>query len=147
VLCPSTSFFLLSLTSFVFGIFIFNSLHTDDIDLIDGYSYFIIAGVLSLDWQNILASFRVTMPIVIWSATLLLPSGHWLFKTFLPGTYWRYRQAMRLQREALWKTIDRRGEIVGDIEAGGAVEGGDVEERINEETPLRRDEGGTRSVA
>lgn len=129
------------------GIFIFNSLHTDDIDLVDGYSYFIVAGVLSLDWQNVLASLRVTMPIVIWSATLLLPTGHWLFKTFLPGTYWRYRQAMRLQRDALWKTIDRRGEIVGDIAAGGAVEGGDVEERVNEETPLRRDErrdeGGT----
>jgi hypothetical protein len=83
------------------------------------------------------------MPIVIWSATLLLPIGHWIFKTFLPGIYWRYRQAMRLQREALWKTtIDCcRGETVGDVEAGGeAVEGGDVEEIINEETPLRRDE-------
>lgn len=79
------------------------------------------------------------MPIVIWSATLLLPIGHWLFKTFLPGIYWRYRQAMRLQRGAMWKTI--RGKTVGDVEARGeAVEGGDVEERINEETPLRRDE-------
>lgn len=128
------------------GIFIFNSLHTDDIDLVDGYSYFIVAGVLSLDWQDVLASLRVTMPIVIWSATLLLPTAHWLFKTFIPGTYRRYRQAMMLQREALWKTIHRRGEIVGDIEAGGAVEGGDVQENINEETPLRgderRDEGG-----
>jgi len=83
------------------------------------------------------------MPILIWSATLLLPIGHWLFKTFLPGIYWRYRQAMRLQREDLWKaTIGcYRGETVGDVEAGGeAVGGGDVEERINEETPLRRDE-------
>jgi hypothetical protein len=54
---------------------------------------------------------------------------------------------MRLQREALWKSIDRRGEILDDVEAEGAVEGGDVEERIDEETPLRgddrRDEGGT----
>lgn len=47
---------------------------------------------------------------------------------------------MRLQREAMWNTIVGRGEIVGDVEAGGAVQGGDVEERINEETPLRRDE-------
>jgi hypothetical protein len=48
---------------------------------------------------------------------------------------------MRLQREALWKTIDCGGETVGDVEAGGeAVEGGIVEERINKETPLRRDE-------
>lgn len=88
------------------------------------------------------------MPIMIWSATLLLPIGHWLFTTFLPGTYWRYRQTMRLQREELWKIIDRRRETVGDVEARGeAVEGVDVEERINEETPLRRnerrDEGGT----
>ncbi|PVH91438.1 hypothetical protein DM02DRAFT_678092 [Periconia macrospinosa] len=141
VLCPSTPFFFLSLISFVFGIFRFNSLHTEDIDLIDGYSYFIFAGVLSLDWQDVLVSVRVTMPIMIWSATLLLPIGHWLFKTFLPGTYWRYRQAMRLQREALWKAINCRGETVGDVEAGEAVEGGDVGERINEETPLRRDEG------
>jgi hypothetical protein len=141
VLCPSTPFFFLSLISFLFGIFKFNSLHTEDIDLIDGYSYFIIAGVLSLDWQNVLVSLQVTMPMMIWSATLLLPIGHWLFKTFLPGIYWRYRQAMRLQREAMWKAIDCRGETVGDVEAGGeAVEGGDVEERINEETPLRRDE-------
>lgn len=76
---------LISLISFLFGIFKFNSLHTEDIGLIDGYSYFIIAGVLSLDWQNILVSVQVTMPIVIWSATVLLPIGHWLFKTFLPG--------------------------------------------------------------
>jgi hypothetical protein len=40
-------FFLFSLVSFVSGIFIFNYLHTEDIDYIDGYSYFIIAGVLS----------------------------------------------------------------------------------------------------
>jgi hypothetical protein len=141
VLCPSTPFFFLSLISFFFGIFKFNSLHAEDIDLIDGYSYFIIAGVLSLDQHNVLVSLQVTMPIVIWSATLLLPIGHCLFKTFLPGIYWRYRQAMRLQREALWKTINYRGETLGDVEAGGeAVEGGDVEESINEETPLRRDE-------
>jgi hypothetical protein len=125
----------------LFGIFKFNSLYTEDIDLIDGYSYFIIAGVLSIDWQNVLVSLQVTMPILIWSATLLLPIGHWLFKTFLLGIYWRYRQAMRLQREELWKIIEGWGERVGDIEAGEeAVEGGDVEERINEETPLRRDE-------
>jgi hypothetical protein len=29
-----------------------NSLHTEDLDLADGYSYFIITGLLSLDWQN-----------------------------------------------------------------------------------------------
>ena len=134
---------LISLISFLFGIFKFNSLHTEDIGLIDGYSYFIIAGVLSLDWQNILVSVQVTMPIVIWSAKLLYfyQLGIGSLRRFSPGIYWRYRQAMRLQIEALWKTIDCRGETVGDVEAGGeAVEGGDVEERINEETPLRRDE-------
>ncbi|KAF9693136.1 hypothetical protein EKO04_008586 [Ascochyta lentis] len=151
VLCPSTPLFCLSLTSFVFGIFMFNFLHTHDIDLVDGYSYFILAGVLSLDWQNVSASLRVTMPMVVWSATLLLPVAHCLFETLFPGTYWRYRQAMRVQREAIWKMIDCRGETLGDVEAGRAVEGGDVEEGINEETPLRggerrgerRDEGGT----
>jgi hypothetical protein len=82
------------------------------------------------------------MPIVIRSATLLLPIGHWLFKTVLPGTYWRYRQAVRLQREALWKTIYCREEILGDVESGGeAVVGrSEEEERTNEETPLMRDE-------
>jgi hypothetical protein len=141
VLCPSTTVFFLSLISFVFGIFVFNFLHTDDIDLIDGYSYFIIVGVLSLDWHDVLASLRVTMPVVIWSATLLLPIGHWLLNTFLPGPYWRYRQAMRTQRQAVWKATNCRRETLGDVEARGeAVEGEDVEERINEETPLRRDE-------
>lgn len=48
---------------------------------------------------------------------------------------------MRLQREALWKAINFRGKTVDDVEAGEAVEGGDLGERINEETPLRRDEG------
>jgi hypothetical protein len=141
MLCPSTTLFFLSLITFVFGIFVFNFLHTDDIDLIDGYSYFIITGVLCLDWQDVLASLRVTMPGMIWSGTLLLPIGHWLFTTFLPGPYWRYRQAMRTQKEAIWKATNCRGEIEGDVEARGeAVQGGDVEERINEETPLRRDE-------
>lgn len=144
MLCPSTPFFFLSLISFLLGIFKFNSLHTEDIDLIDGYSYFIIMGLLSLDEQNTLVSFQVIMPIDIWCATMLLPIGHWLLSTFLPGIYWRYRQAMRLQKEAIWKAINFRGETVGDIEAGvEAAEGGGVEERINEETPLRRDEGKT----
>ena len=78
------------------------------------------------------------MPIVIWSATVLLPIAHWLFKTFSPGRYGRYRQARRLQAEEFWKIIEGRGEREGDVEAGGeAVEGGDVEGRIDEETPLR----------
>jgi hypothetical protein len=137
VLCPSTPFFFLSLISFLFGIFKFNSLHTEDLDLADGYSYFIIAGLLSLDWQNVLVSLQVTMPIVIWSATLLLPIAHWLFKTFSPGIYGRYRQARRLQAEELWKIIEGRGERVGDVEAGGeAAEGGDVEERDEGRTGL-----------
>jgi hypothetical protein len=38
---------------------------------------------------------------------------------FLPRIYWRYRQAMRVLRVALWKTIDCRGETVGGVEAGG----------------------------
>ncbi len=79
------------------------------------------------------------MPIVIWSATLLLPIGHWLLKTFLPGIYWRYRQLMRLQRETLLKTIYCRGETVGDIEAEGEA----TEGRIDEETPLSASEGRT----
>jgi hypothetical protein len=137
VLCPSTPFFFLSLISFLFGIFKFNSLHTEDLDLADGYSYFIIAGLLSLDWQNVLVSLQVTMPIVIWSATLLLPIAHWLFKTFFPGIYGRYRQARRLQAEELWKIIEGRGERVGDVEAGGeAAEGGDVEKRDQGRTGL-----------
>jgi len=60
VLCPSTALFLLSCISLSFGIFTFNSLHTEDIDLVDGYSCFIIAGLMSLDWfldwQNVLQS-------------------------------------------------------------------------------------------
>ncbi|RDL37477.1 uncharacterized protein BP5553_04910 [Venustampulla echinocandica] len=119
----------------------FNSLHTEDLDLADGYSYFIIAGLLSLDWHNVLVSpLQVTMPILIWSATVLLPIAHWLFKTFSPGIYVRYRQARRLQAEELWKIMGRE-ERVGDVEAGGEAVGGDVEEGIDEETPLRRDEG------
>jgi hypothetical protein len=141
VVCPSTPFFSLSLISFLFGIFKFNSLHMEDLDLADGYSYFIIAGLLSLDWQNVLESLQVTMPIMIWSATVLLPIAHWRFRTSFPGTYWRYRQARRLQAEEFWKIMGR-GERVGDVETGGeAVTGGDVEETIDEETPLRGDEG------
>ncbi|KAG9235617.1 hypothetical protein BJ875DRAFT_266209 [Amylocarpus encephaloides] len=49
VLCPSTALFLLSFVSFWFGIFTFNFLHTEDIDFVNGYSYFIIAGLMSLD--------------------------------------------------------------------------------------------------
>lgn len=143
VLCPSTPFFFLYLVSFLFGIFKFNSLHTEDLDLADGYSYCIITILLSIDWQNVLVSLQVTMPITIWSATVLLPIVHWLFKTCSPGIYVRYRQARRLQAEELWKTMGR-GEREDDVEAGGeAVEGGDVEEGIDEETPLRRDEGRT----
>ncbi len=75
---------------------------------------------------------------------MLLPIAHWLFKTFSPGIYGRSRQARRLQAEELWKIMKGRGGRVGDVEAGGeAAEGGGVEERIDEETPLRRDEGRT----
>ena len=81
------------------------------------------------------------MPILIWTATVLLPIMHWLFNTFFPGIFGRCKQSRRLQAEELWKIMEGRGERVGDVEAGGeAVEGGDVEERIHEETPLR-DEG------
>jgi hypothetical protein len=142
VLCPTTTIFFLSLISFLFGIFKFNSLHTEDIDLVDGYSYFIIVGLIFVGRQNDLVSLQAFVPIYIWSATMLLPIGHWLFKTFSPEIYWRYRQAIRLQKEAIWKVINCREETVGDVEAGGEVaEEGGVEERINEETPLRRDEG------
>jgi hypothetical protein len=135
VLCPSTALFLFSFISFLLGIFTFNSLHTEDIDLVDGYSYFIIICLMSLDWQNALISLQVIMPIVSWSATtLLLPIGHWLLKTFLPGVYWRYRQEMRSQKEAMWKAINCREETVDDIEAGG---------EIDEETPLSRSGGRT----
>lgn len=80
------------------------------------------------------------MPIVIWSATVLLPIAHLLFKTSSPRIYLRYRQARRLQAEEMWKILGGRGERVGDVETGGeAGEGGDVEEGINEETPLRRE--------
>lgn len=89
-------------------------------------------------------SLKVTMPIVIWSATVLLPVAHCFFKTLSPRIYVRYRQARRLQAEEMWKQVEEmwkvaegRGERVGDIDAGGeAVEGGDVEEVIDEETPL-----------
>src|SRR2546429_8179371 len=118
VLCPSTPFFFLYLISFLFGIFKFNSLHTEDLDLADGYSYFIIAGLLSLDWQNVLVSLQVTMPMVIWSATVLLPIVHWLLKTFFPGIYVRYRQARGLQAEEVWKIMGR-GERGGEGEGGG----------------------------
>ncbi|TQW01895.1 general amidase GmdA [Cordyceps javanica] len=51
VLCPGTALFVFSFVSFWFGIFTFNFLHTEDIDLVDGYSYFIIARLISLDWS------------------------------------------------------------------------------------------------
>jgi hypothetical protein len=47
---------------------------------------------------------------------------------------------MRLQREALWKTIYCQEEILGDVESGGEAVEGRSEERTNEETPLMRDE-------
>ncbi|KAG9229913.1 hypothetical protein BJ875DRAFT_473634 [Amylocarpus encephaloides] len=138
VLCPSTALFLLAIITFLLGISTFNYLHTEDIDLVDGYSYFVIAGLMALDWQNVLESLRVTLPILIWSATLLLPIGHWLLQTFFPGIYGRYRQAIRLHREAMWRAIDCRGGTVGDVEAGRETEEGDGgDERIGEETPLR----------
>jgi len=84
------------------------------------------------------------MPIMIWSATVLLPIAHWFLKTFFPGIYGRYREVRRLQAEEWRKIIKGGGERVDDVESGGeAVEGGDVEEGINEETPLRRDKGRT----
>lgn len=143
LLCPSTALFLLSLFLFLFGISTFNFLHTEDVDLVDGYSYFIIAGLISvdwsLDWQDILKSLQVTMPILIWSSTLLLPIGHWLCKTFLPGPYWRYRRWTRSHREVVWKMMDCRGGTVDNVDSErGAVEG-----RVNEETRLMTDEGRT----
>ncbi|KAH6691780.1 hypothetical protein BKA61DRAFT_584794 [Leptodontidium sp. MPI-SDFR-AT-0119] len=55
--------FLLSFVSFWFDIFTINSLCTEDIDLVDGYSYFLVAGLISLDWsvdwQAVLASYEV----------------------------------------------------------------------------------------
>jgi hypothetical protein len=140
VLCPSTALFLLSFVSFWFGIFTFNFLHTEDIDFVDGYSYFIMAGLICLNWsrdsQNMLESLQVTLPILIWSATLLLPIGHWLCKTFLPGIYWRYKQWMRSQREAVWKIIDCRGATEHDIDS-------EWEAVVNVETPLMAGEGRT----
>jgi len=81
------------------------------------------------------------MPIVIWTATLLLPIGHWLLKTFLPEVYWRYREWTRLQKEAIWKAMNSREETVDDIEAGGEA----IERRIDEETPLSTSEGRTQT--
>ncbi|KAE9364166.1 hypothetical protein N431DRAFT_388104 [Stipitochalara longipes BDJ] len=145
VLCPSTPFFLLYLVSFVFGIFKFNLLHTEDLDLADGYSFFVIAGLISLDWKNVLVSFQITTPILIWSATVLLPIAHWFLKMFFPGIYRRYREMRRLQAEEWRKIMEGGGEDVGDVEVGRPdVERGDAEERTDEETPLRRDEGRTR---
>jgi hypothetical protein len=139
VLCPNTFFFVLYLISFLFGIFAFNSLHTEDLDLADGYLFFIITGLLFLDRQNALASLQATMPMVIWSATVLLPVAHWLFRKASPEMYGSYRRMRKLQVKEFWKIIGRE-EKVGNVEAGGeAVEGGGVE-GIDEETPLRRDE-------
>jgi hypothetical protein len=81
-----------------------------------------------------LESLQVTLLILIWSATLLLPIGHWLCKTFLPGIYWRYRQWS--QREAVWKIIDCRGATVHEIDS-------EWEAVVNEEIPLMTGEGRT----
>jgi hypothetical protein len=144
VLCPSTPFFFLYLVSFVFGIFKFNSLHAEDLYLADGYSIFIIIGLRSLDWQNVLVCLQVTMPMVIWNATVLPPIVYWFLKTFFPGIYGKYREVKRLQAEAWRNVMKGGGERLGDIESGGeAVEGGDAEEVIDEEAPLRRNEGRT----
>ena len=74
---------------------------------------------------------QVTLPLFIWSATLLLPIGYWLCKTFLPRIYWRYRQYIRSQREGLRKIINYRGEIVGDVDTEGGVEEGGVDEQTS----------------
>ncbi|KAF2752917.1 hypothetical protein EJ05DRAFT_490522 [Pseudovirgaria hyperparasitica] len=141
VLCPDTFSFVLYLISFLFGIFAFNSLHTEDFDLFDGYDFLVITGLLSLDRQSAFASFQAIMPMVIWSATVLLPLVHWLVKKISPAMYVRYRR-MRKSQAHEFRRIMGRGERVGNVEAGGGGEsvGREEAERINEETPLRRDE-------
>lgn len=126
----------------LFSIFTFNFLQTEGIDFVDGYSYFIVACLISLDWsigwQTVFGRLQVTLQLLIWSATLLLPIRHCLCKMFVPEIYWRYRQYMRSQREELWKIINCRGEM-GDVDTERSVEGG----RVYEQTSLMADEGRT----
>ncbi|KAF2015481.1 hypothetical protein BU24DRAFT_491721 [Aaosphaeria arxii CBS 175.79] len=119
LLCPSTTLFLLSLLTFILGILKFNALHTQDIDLVDGYAYFVFVGVISLDWDDVWVSIRATMPMVIWSATVVIPVAHWVLRTVVPGPYGRYREAVRVRREAVGKALRW-----GGVESGGETVGG-----------------------
>ena len=141
MLCPSTPFLLLSLVTFIAGIWKFNSLQAEHIYLADGYSMMIVMSILSIDWHHILVSLQIYLPIFIWIATVVMSVMHWFLKTCFPGLYARYREAKRLQAEQLRKerevAIEREGE--GDVEQGQQC-GIHVEEEPGEETPLRSEE-------
>jgi hypothetical protein len=79
------------------------------------------------------------MPMVIWSATVLLPGLHWLFRTVSPRMYISYRQVRKSQAEEFWKIIGR-GEGMGDVEAGRVA----IDRDIDEETPLRTNDSRAR---
>lgn len=141
VLCPSTPVLLLSLITFVTGIWKFNALHTEDIYLADGYSMILSMTIFSIDWHHILVSLQIYLPIFIWIATVMMPVMHWFTKTCFPGVYRRYREAKTAQAEEAktQRESRREGGRELDVEQGqqGEVQ---VREEAGEETPLKEGE-------
>jgi hypothetical protein len=119
VLCPSTPFFLLSLVTFIIGIWKINTLHTEDLDIGAGYMYAFTVSLISIDWRNIMASLQLFLPSTLWAMTVIVPVMHWCFKLCFPGLYKRYqesrlRAAERGAKESQNESVDNR-----DIEAAG----------------------------
>jgi hypothetical protein len=144
VLCPSTPFFLLSLVTYVSGMIKFNVMHKEDIWLVNpGLCTMLIMTLTSIDWRHIFVSLQIFAPINIWSASMILAVFHWLFRTCLPRTYEKFKEAKRkAEEEERAKALQKQRQRDGDIEA--SVEGerevlaeGDMQEVISEETPLR----------
>ena len=128
VLCPSTPFFLLSLVAYVFGLYKYSALDTQEFERGFVYAYSIISGLIHLDRHNILVSFQITMPLAIWTATIMIPVGIWMFRTIFPGTHRKYLEGKRKRDEEWKKLLESKRERVGDVESGeGAVERVDPE--------------------
>ena len=104
VLCPSTPFFLLSLVAYVFGLYKYSALDTQEFERGFVYAYSIISGLIHLDRHNILVSFQITMPLAIWTATIMIPVGIWMFRTIFPGTHRKYLEGKR-KRDEEWKKL------------------------------------------
>jgi hypothetical protein len=81
VLCPSTSFFVLSLVTLITGIINFGNLYQGEIALTGGYSM-----IFSIDWRNIFVSLQIFRPIDIWIANVLIVVIHYGLRVFSSGS-------------------------------------------------------------